>query len=391
VPQMEIEDLHQSDKSKGVVFLILVVSIWTLSSFFIKSLEGSGSDKDGDVNIRELMIVLISNALLILFIIPSTLQLIWTRYGSHFSLWKAPTTVVESSSVMDPHNAALLDEENENNDSGNEEVLLEGDISSVRKDGEQEQQRQKLRRTALIGLKIVPVWCASNVFYIRSLCSTSVTSSTVISSCSCIFTAILGYFLKSEEFSKIKICGVLFTVAGVILTVLHDDDSTNKDTNDGNNKSTCVSEHSVFGDSLSLASSFCYSVYTCMFALMVSDASQVHLVLGWIGFWQTLIFIPIMVTFAFTEKNHDIENTLSSNFIFLVILKGLLDEVLSEYLWARAILLTKSPVLATVALSMTIPLALTIDLVSKNINFSLVSLLGCVLVFVGFTLLSQYS
>lgn len=43
-----------------------------------------------------------------------------------------------------------------------------------------------------------------------------------------------------------------------------------------------------------------------------------------------------------------------------IVLNGLCDNVLSDYLWARAIVLT-SPTVATVGLSLTIPLAFLSD------------------------------
>ncbi|KAL3927141.1 MAG: hypothetical protein SGPRY_002963, partial [Prymnesium sp.] len=44
----------------------------------------------------------------------------------------------------------------------------------------------------------------------------------------------------------------------------------------------------------------------------------------------------------------------------LLLSKGLFDNVLSEYLWAHAVLLT-SPSVATVGLSLTVPLAMLSD------------------------------
>ena len=53
--------------------------------------------------------------------------------------------------------------------------------------------------------------------------------------------------------------------------------------------------------------------------------------------------------------------SLSAPVLGLIVLKGLLDNVLSDYLWARAVLLT-SPAVATVGLSLTIPMAIASEL-----------------------------
>ena len=53
--------------------------------------------------------------------------------------------------------------------------------------------------------------------------------------------------------------------------------------------------------------------------------------------------------------------SLTAPVLGLIVLKGLLDNVLSDYLWARAVLLT-SPAVATVGLSLTIPMAIASEL-----------------------------
>lgn len=50
----------------------------------------------------------------------------------------------------------------------------------------------------------------------------------------------------------------------------------------------------------------------------------------------------------------------SATILGFIVLNGLCDNVLSDYLWARAIVLT-SPTVATVGLSLTIPLAFLSD------------------------------
>jgi hypothetical protein len=53
--------------------------------------------------------------------------------------------------------------------------------------------------------------------------------------------------------------------------------------------------------------------------------------------------------------------SLTAPVLGLIVLKGLVDNVLSDYLWARAVLLT-SPAVATVGLSLTIPMAIASEL-----------------------------
>jgi solute carrier family 35 protein F5 len=70
-----------------------------------------------------------------------------------------------------------------------------------------------------------------------------------------------------------------------------------------------------------------------------------------------------------------------------MILNGLCNSVLSDYLWARAVVLTSPPV-ATIGVSITIPLALVSDFLLHGASPTLLSGGGAFLVIVGFTLVN---
>lgn len=68
-----------------------------------------------------------------------------------------------------------------------------------------------------------------------------------------------------------------------------------------------------------------------------------------------------------------------------VLGNGIADTVLADYFWARAVLLT-SPTIATLGMSVTIPLALLTDLLVDGIVPSALDCGGAVLVIAGFML-----
>lgn len=70
-----------------------------------------------------------------------------------------------------------------------------------------------------------------------------------------------------------------------------------------------------------------------------------------------------------------------------MILNGLCNTVLSDYLWARAVILT-SPTVATIGVSITIPLALVSDFLIHNVLPTLLSGLGASFVIIGFILVN---
>lgn len=72
----------------------------------------------------------------------------------------------------------------------------------------------------------------------------------------------------------------------------------------------------------------------------------------------------------------------------LIFVSGFFDDVISDYLWARSILLT-SPTVATVGLSLTIPMAVIVDFFTTSpCTVSSSSLTGAVVVLTGFLIVS---
>jgi solute carrier family 35, member F5 len=66
-----------------------------------------------------------------------------------------------------------------------------------------------------------------------------------------------------------------------------------------------------------------------------------------------------------------------------ILLNGLIGTALSDYLWLLSVLLT-SPVVATLGLSLTIPVSMVCDFIIHGTNFDFVYILGSVLVLIGF-------
>jgi solute carrier family 35, member F5 len=69
-------------------------------------------------------------------------------------------------------------------------------------------------------------------------------------------------------------------------------------------------------------------------------------------------------------------------YIFVI---GFFDDVISDYLWARSVLLT-SPTVAAVGLTMTIPMALLVDYFTVTVTLK--ALIGAACVLVGFVVVN---
>lgn len=249
---------------------------------------------------------------------------------------------------------------------------------------------------------IAPLWFASNWAYDMSLKFTTISSSTVLSSTGSLFTFLFAILSKEETFTKTKFLGVILCVLGSILTTIHDFDSDSSDYDSHNGRH-------LWGDLSGLAAAIGYGAYTVIIRktchpkeernrqssngddahdnLPSSTSSTVSmaLVFGYIGAWLLLALGPIVLYQLFILHSSAIPSRTEMQ---MIVLNGILDNVISDYLWARAVILT-SPTVATVGVGLTIPMAFVSDffILKKNIN-DVNSLLGALAVLLGFLLVN---
>ncbi|ETI56292.1 hypothetical protein F441_01114 [Phytophthora nicotianae CJ01A1] len=240
----------------------------------------------------------------------------------------------------------------------------------LRRSGVQASYSQIFRISAIIS----PLWFIANFTYNESLNLTSVSSSTIVSSTSTVFTFLLSVVALKEPFVWMKLAGVILCMAGNISTIFNDEGV------DGG------TDH-VFGDLVALFAAFMYGVYTTAIRRLIPDEESVSISLffGFIGVINMVCLLPIVLAFHYSS----IESLsgLSLEILVLIGIKGLFDNVLSDYLWARAVLLT-SPTVATVGLSLTVPLAIVADFWFHGMLPTNVTLLASTLVISGFVLIN---
>lgn len=237
--------------------------------------------------------------------------------------------------------------------------------------------KASFRQIARISAIISPLWFTANFTYNQSLNMTSVTSSTIVSSTSTVFTFLLSVLVLREPFRWLKLAGVVFCMAGNMTTILNDS---------GSDGDSGASDHAL-GDLVALFAAFMYGVYTTAIRRLIPDDESVSISLffGFLGVINFVGLLPIVLAFHYSG----IESLagLTAEILLLIGIKGLFDNVLSDYLWARAVLLT-SPTVATVGLSLTVPLAIVADYVFHRMAPTLVTLAASALVIVGFVLIN---
>jgi len=228
--------------------------------------------------------------------------------------------------------------------------------------------------TFYTAMKISPIWFLAQSTYNWSLAGTSVSSSTILSTTSCVFTYLLSLCILHEKTNWQKNVGILCTVIGAILTGYADEQQPSDNT---------TNDSTWWGDSLALFSACMYAIYTTLIQKLMPIEGTISMssLFGMIGLINGLTLWPIII--ILNINNIEDLSSISLIFISLVLIKGLFDNVLSDLLWAKGIQLTNAT-LATVALSLTIPLAMLTDLLLHNKIPSLLLSCGSIAVCSGF-------
>jgi drug/metabolite transporter (DMT)-like permease len=181
-----------------------------------------------------------------------------------------------------------------------------------------------------------------------------------------------SYFAGLEDASVVKIIGVLVCFGGAVSVGLQDEESR---------------LGSLGGDVMALFGSIGYGLYTTAMRAKAPEESNINmqLLLGYIGIINAVILLPILLMMFFLSLGHVDEIT--GKVVGFISLNGFADTVLADYFWARAVVLT-SPTVATIGMSITIPIAILSDFLLKGNRATWVSILGALFVVSGFVLVN---
>lgn len=225
---------------------------------------------------------------------------------------------------------------------------------------------EEVRGVALI---LAPAFFLSNYTFNVGLIWTSVASSSTMSTLSTLFGLAIGAAIGVERFSVVKLTSAIMTVAGVAVISMLDKRSGG--------------EESLVGDLISVLSSFLYGLYATQLKKQIPDEERASMAMmfGYLGAFVALFGWPFLVILHWSGvESFDAPD---SRVIGLLLMNALIGTVLSEYLWARSVALT-TPVIATLALSLTVPLSVLTDYFLRGVHFPWPYMIGIALVLVGF-------
>lgn len=221
-------------------------------------------------------------------------------------------------------------------------------------------------------LLLGPIWFAANFFLAWSLVLTRMGSNTILGSLTGVFALILSICLLKQSADVLKFVAALTSIGGVVLIAYEDNG---------------IPEAKAYkGDILALCGAFFYAVYSIILKQKRHSDDILHL-FGLIGIINTVIFLPGLLLLNYSGIEPFVfPYTLVFGYFLLA---AMTSSVILDVLLAISIRFL-NPVLCQLSLTLTIPLSMFYEFFHDSKDFTAMYLLGTVLIFGGFTLMTLF-
>jgi solute carrier family 35 protein F5 len=317
------------DYAKGLFYILCIVVIWTFSSVLVQHVF-LDLDFDG----------------------PFILTYVCSTLFSVYLLVHCANKSAYGSQLTGPEYAALP---TPNLSSAEADEVIPG---------------FSFNQTLYACLSVMPIWFVANWSYNMSLEYTSVTSNTVISNTSSLFTFFFSILILGERWSWRKFGCLMVCFIGAVV-VSYADSASSKGSS------------TLWGDGLCLIAAVGYGLYSTVLQRMIPNEKSCDMTLffGLMGVSSAVLAAPVGAFILLTGREK--LEQLTQDVALCIVAKGLFQNVIADYLWAQAILLT-SPTVTTAGLSLTIPAAIASDLMLHGIQPTWLHILGASMVLAGF-------
>ncbi|KAA8900175.1 hypothetical protein FN846DRAFT_959402 [Sphaerosporella brunnea] len=242
------------------------------------------------------------------------------------------------------------------------------------------------KETMRLSLEFCLIWFFANYFNSYCLKFTSVASATILSSTSSMFTLIIGSLLRTERFTATKLLSVLVSLLGIVLISTTDLSPSGSSSSDAPVERTPIQV--LTGDAMALLSALAYSTYITLLKVRAGNESRVDMQLffGFVGLFNLVFLWPgLWILHATGVERFEMP---PEGRVWAILAVNASITLTSDYCWAYAMLLT-TPLIVTVGLSLTIPLALMGQMVILGTVAGVRYWLGAACVFVAFWFLNR--
>ncbi|KAJ6005901.1 hypothetical protein N7451_003845 [Penicillium sp. IBT 35674x] len=377
-------------RTLGICLLLLVVVLWTTSNFL-------GSTIFADKTYPKPFFVTYLNTSLF------TVPLFGVLLSRTIGLWRANKLGQVDSfwswlHHMDSAESVSADETRVlRRVSIDDEARGSGDYDGARylPKGANEDEMLGLKATAKLSFQFCLLWFTANYFAMACLQYTTVSSTTILTSTSGVWTLIFGACLRVEKFTARKALGVLASLIGIILISRVDlskpdtPAAPTADEGSGTFPHKTAAEIAL-GDAMAAFSSILYGVYTIVMKKQVGDESRVNMPLffGLVGFFNLIFMWPGFFILHWTGV--ELFSFPETKRVWTIVLVNSVASFISDVAWAYAMLLT-TPLVVTVGLSLTIPLSLVGQIVLQGQYASAIYWVGAAIVFLSFVVVNHES
>ncbi|KAL1931448.1 hypothetical protein VTP01DRAFT_9590 [Rhizomucor pusillus] len=350
----------------GVCALIAVVIIWVASSFAMNSIFGEQNYN------KPFLVTYLSTATFSFYLIPF---LCLARRKDEFSPEEYAKLTLDTNTQLHTENRG------QDNTSITDDVEEHGMENNNAPSGKLD--KLGTRETIRLSLEFCILWFLANYTTNSSLAYTTVGSSTILSSTSGLFTLMIGSMFRVEKLTLTKVAAVLVSFLGVVL-VSYSDQKDGEHDAEQPSVDTMEASAPLVGDLLALAGAVCYGCYTTLLKYRIGDESRINMPLffGFVGAFNVVLLWPLFPILHWLGIE-TLQVPQGGILWATLLLNAFIGTFLSDYLWLLAMLMT-SPLVVTLGISLTIPLALVGDVIFKHVIPGLFYAGGAVLVVLGF-------